>query len=95
MTTNHKNPPEAITKKKLAFEVAKFVKRYIKNIKVRATFAFVLSFSKPTWVGRTWLRRYNFRELGVDEIVPRVEGILATGTSVRGSYPPYRYLLKV
>ena len=70
LSTNHKSPREAITKEKLAFEVAKLVKRCIQDIKVRAAFVFVLSFLKPTLVGRIWMRRHNFGELGVGEIGP-------------------------
>jgi len=49
LTTNHKNPRGAITKDKLAFEVAKIVKRRVNDIKVRVTLVFSLSPSKPTW----------------------------------------------
>lgn len=55
LTTNpkRKTPRESITRRKLAFEVAKLVKRSIMSIKVRATFIFVDLFSKTTRVGRT------------------------------------------
>ena len=48
LTTNNKTPREAITKEKLALEVAKLVNRCIEDIKVRTTFVFFLLFSKPT-----------------------------------------------
>jgi len=51
LTTNYKNSRGAIAKEKLAFEVAKIVKRRIKDIKVRVTLVFSLSPSKPTWSG--------------------------------------------
>jgi hypothetical protein len=44
LTTNHKKVRESITRKKLAFEIAKLVERYIESIKVRAVFAFVVRF---------------------------------------------------
>ena len=92
-TTNNGATPEAITKKKLAFEVAKLVKRHLESIRVRATIISINSFLKSTWVGRTGVQRPNFGKYGVDETGTRLESILATGTLLRGSCSRPRFPL--
>ena len=63
LATNHKNPCEAITKEKLAFEVAKLVKCCIQDIKVRTTFVFILSFLKPILVDEPGCADITFENL--------------------------------
>ena len=95
LATNHKSPREAITKEKLAFEVAKLVKCCIQDTKVRTTFVSVLSFSKPILVGRVGMRRHNFGELGVGGTGPRVESALETSALVRRACLPCWSFLEV
>jgi hypothetical protein len=59
MTTNHKRVREHITKKKLAFEIAKLVGGCIERIRVRVAFpSFNLLPTSPS-IGRNGLSRYS------------------------------------
>ena len=52
MTKNNKKDRQSITKKKLAFEVAKLVEDYIEEIRVRVAFASIDSFPTFSPLGR-------------------------------------------
>ena len=86
LTTNNKSIREPITKKKLAFEVAKLVERNVRAIRVGEIFTFINRSLTSTRVGRTKLYQHHFRESGIGETGPRLEGILATRPLVRGRW---------
>lgn len=87
LTTNNKSVRERITKKKLAFEVAKFVWNHFESVKVNTAFTLIDPSPTSNLLGRIRLRRHNFREHSVIEIGPCLESILATSAPVRGSCP--------
>ena len=95
LTTNNKSVRESITKKKLAFEVAKLVSRHVVAIRVGETFAFIDRSLTSTRVGRTRLYQHHFRKPGLSETGPRLEGILATRPLVRGCWSLSRSLVTV
>jgi len=88
-TTNDERVYEPITKKKLAFEVAKLVKDYIERMRVPVAFVstdLFLIFSSP---GQTGPSRYGVREHSVDEVVSRLRRVVATRALVRGICPRF------
>ena len=84
LTTNTKNARGSITKGKLAFEVAKLVKRNIEGIKVSAEFCPRAQCLTPNRAGSNWLWGCDVRERSIDQALPRLEVVLAARSLVRG-----------
>ena len=81
-TTNHKMIREPITRKKLACEVAKLVRKNVEVIKVRVAFASINLFQIFSLSGSNGLSRYRIREHSADEAISRLESVVATGALV-------------